>query len=148
MGGKDQPVRVFVREEASGTREAFMHLVMKEARVAKDALVQDSNGSVKESVKNDPAAVGYMSLGLVGTEVKALAIDGVQPTHAEVLAGRYNLVRPFLFVIRKDKPLRPEAQAFIDYVLSAPAQQKLEAEGLVRVGEQIAGEKATAAPAK
>lgn len=130
VGGRDMPVRPIVREEGSGTREAFMHSVMGKSRVSRKALVQESNGSVKELVHNDPGAVGFMSLGLVGHEVKAVAVDGVPPTPEAVTAGRYPLARPFLFVVKGD--VRPEMQAFIDFALSAQGQKLLESEGLVR----------------
>jgi len=131
LGGSDVPVRAIVREEGSGTREAFVHGVMGKVRIWRRALVQESNGSVKELVRGDPGAVGYMSLGLVGHEVKALRIDGVAPTSAEVTAGRYPLSRPFLFVVKGTPP--PAAQAFIDFALSPDGQKLLAGEGLVRV---------------
>lgn len=129
VGGQDRPVRVISREEGSGTREAFMKLVMGKARISRKALTQESNGSVKELVKHDPCGIGYMSLGLVGGELKALRISGVPATEAEVQKGRYPLVRPFLFVTKG--PPDPKARQFIDYVLSAEGQRKLEEEGLV-----------------
>jgi phosphate transport system substrate-binding protein len=133
LGGQDMPVRLIMREEGSGTREAFVNLVMKKSLVSRKALVQESNGAVKELVRYDPAAVGYMSLGLVGTELKSLAVEGVKPSAEQVGSGRYQLSRPFLFVFKIDAQLRPEAREFIDYVLSHRGQKILESEGLVRV---------------
>ena len=130
VGGLDGPVRPITREEGSGTRESFVHLVMDKERISRAALTQESNGAVKELVKGDPAAIGYMSLGLVGEELKALQIDDVEPTSENVLAGTYKLARPFLFVTKG--PVSPEAQRFIDYVLSSEGQRILESEGLVR----------------
>jgi phosphate transport system substrate-binding protein len=130
VGGKDGPVRPITREEGSGTRESFVNLVMGKERISPGALTQESNGAVKELVRGDPAAVGYMSLGLVGKELKAVSVDGAEPTAGNVLAGTYKVARPFLFVTRG--PVRPEAQAFIDFVLSPEGQKILETEGLVR----------------
>jgi len=130
LGGKDAPIRVITREEGSGTRESFVHLVMGKDRITTSALTQESNGAVKELVRNDPAAIGYMSLGLAGKEVKALAIDQVEANHQNVVDGKYKLARPFLFVTKG--PASPAAQRFIDFVLSAEGQKTLESEGLVR----------------
>lgn len=150
-GRPKQPIRLITREEGSGTREAFTKLVMEARdksvasgpggsgegvgheplRISPKALTQESNGAVKELVRHDPCAIGYMSLGLVGQDLKALDVEGVSPTIAEVTRGGYPLVRPFLFVV-KGRP-GPDAQAFIDYVLSAEGQRLLEAEGLVRI---------------
>lgn len=130
VGGKDGPVRPITREEGSGTRESFVNLVMGKTRISRAALTQESNGAVKELVRGDRAAIGYMSLGLVGSEIKAVSVDGEEPTVANVLAGKYKLVRPFLFVT-KGTPV-PEAQKFIDFVLSSEGQKTLEGEGLIR----------------
>jgi len=129
-GGNDRPIWLITREEGSGTREAFVKMVMHEARISRRAMNQESNGAVKELVKHDPCAIGYMSLGLVGGELKVLAVDGVTPSTAEVMSQRYPLVRPFLFVL-KGTPT-PGAQQFIDFVLSPRGQQSLEKLGLVR----------------
>ncbi len=135
VGGPDKPIRLITREEGSGTREAFENLVMhdkaaeREYRISRKALTQESNGAVHELVKHDPCAVGYMSLGLVGNDLKALHVDGAEPTVANVVDKKYKLVRPFLFVT-KGKP-SDKAQKFIDYVLSDNGQRLLMKEGLV-----------------
>jgi len=130
VGGLDGPVRPITREEGSGTRESFVGLVMGKTRITRKALTQESNGAVKELVKGDPAAIGYMSLGLVGDELKALPVDGCEPTTDNVLSGRYKLVRPFLFVTKGAES--DEAQHYINYVLSQEGQRLLESEGLIR----------------
>ena len=129
VGGQEGPIRPITREEGSGTRESFVRLVMGSERIAGRALTQESNGAVKELVKGDPAAIGYMSLGLVGKELKPVAMDGIQPTVENVLAGRYHLVRPLLFVTKGT--VNAAAQKFIDYVLSSHGQSLLASEGLV-----------------
>jgi phosphate transport system substrate-binding protein len=129
VGGRDHRVTLITREEGSGTREAFCHLVMGKTRIARTAITQESNGAVKELVRHDPSAIGYMSLGLVGAELRAVVVDGAEPTIAATLSGKYPLVRPFLFVVQGTPG--EHAQRFIDYVLSAPAQALLEKEGLV-----------------
>ncbi len=56
---------------------------MGKQEITPAALVQDSNGSVREIVAGDPYAMGYISAGLVDHRVKALAIDGVLPTRGQ-----------------------------------------------------------------
>lgn len=130
VGGKDGPVRPITREEGSGTRESFVRLIMGQERISRRALTQESNGAVKELVKGDPATIGYMSLGLVGKELKAVPVEGARPTAENVLAGRYTLARPLLFVTKG--ATGPAAQKFVDFVLSPEGQRLLETEGLVR----------------
>lgn len=130
VGGDDRPIRLITREEGSGTREAFAKLVMGKTKISPKAMTQESNGSVKELVIHDPCAIGYMSLGLVGHDLKGLCVDGVEPTAQQVIARKYPLVRPFLFVTKGEPDA--DAKAFIDFVLSAEGQGMLVKEGLVQ----------------
>jgi len=131
VGGADGPVWPITREEGSGTRDSFVHLVMDDASISRRALTQESNGAVRELVKGDPAAIGYMSLGMVGGELKTVRVDGIEPTVANVIAETYDLARPFLFVTKGE--IDADARRFFDYVMSAEGQDALEREGLVRV---------------
>jgi phosphate transport system substrate-binding protein len=126
------PIHIITREEGSGTRNAFEELVMgKHAEITPDALVQDSNGSVRELVADDPYSIGYISMGLVDPRVKALSVDGVAPTRENVKNRSYRLVRRFLLVTREIKP--GTCQDFVNFILSAQGQSLLESEGLVGV---------------
>jgi phosphate transport system substrate-binding protein len=131
VGGPDHRIVVVTREEGSGTRGAFQDLVLgKDAEVDPGALVQDSNGAVRQLVSSDPSAIGYISLGLVNEGVRAVPLGGAAPTAENVNAGKYKLVRPFLFVLRPGTEDGP-AKGFIQYVLSAEGQKSLAREGLL-----------------
>lgn len=129
VGGPDAPIRVISREEGSGTRRSFDQLVLRGEKLSPGALFQNSNGTCREAVASDPSAIGYVSIGLVDKKVKAVAYDGIAPTNADVKKGTYPLARP-IFLLTKGGPPAP-AKAFIEYMLSAPAQQTLEQEGLI-----------------
>jgi phosphate transport system substrate-binding protein len=132
VGGPALPITVVGREAGSGTFTAFEELVMKGKPTATLALRQGSNGAIRQIVAQDPNAIGYISLGIVDSTVKALAIDSVEPSVEHVEAGTYKLVRPFLFVWRKGQPLSPLGEAFVDYVMGAEGQNELLKAGLVK----------------
>ena len=134
VGGEDRPIVVVTREEGSGTRGAFEEMLMQKERISPLALRQDSNGAVRVIVSSDRAAIGYMSLGIVSDVAKPVALDGVRPTVEAAIAGKYPLVRPFLFVLNGQP--RPAAARFIDYVLSPEAQSILAREGLMPVRDE------------
>ena len=134
-GRGDHPIDVITREEGSGTRESFQKFVMGREDIHLAALVQDSNGAVRQVVATDRNAIGYISLGLVNDEVKALKIAGVEPNLVNVYDGKYTLVRPFLFVF--DGEPAGEAKSFLDFVLSPTAQKLLKKEGLVPVLQKL-----------
>ena len=129
LGGEDKPITVITREEGSGTRGAFEELVMKKDKIATTALVQDSTGAVREMVHGDANAIGYISLGQVNDQIKALKLAGVEATEANVVAGKYPLVRPFQFVF-KTAPAGA-VKDFLDFVLSADGQAMVRKEGLI-----------------
>lgn len=131
VGGPDRPIHFVSREEGSGTRGAFEEMVMGKLEIAPRALVQDSNGAVREIVASDPDALGYISLGLVDRRVRAVAVDGVLATYDTIVAKRYAVVRPFLFLSREEPA--GAARAFIDFVLGAEGQRLLGLEGLIPV---------------
>jgi len=130
LGGNATKIHVITREEGSGTRSAFEELVMgKELHITPKAIVQDSNGAVRQLVMDDPNAIGFISLGLVDGTVKALRLGGIAAMRENVIDGSYTLFRPFLFVAIEE----PEgaARQFIDYILSSDGQQLLTREGLI-----------------
>lgn len=129
VGGPPGRINVVSREEGSGTRGAFDELLLKGAVVSPRAIVQDSNGAVRQTISQDKMSIGYISLGIVDTSVKPVKVDGVQPSVATCKAGEYKLVRPFLFVYKGE--MAPDTKAFVDYVLSPAGQDILASEGLV-----------------
>jgi len=133
VGGSNSKIHLITREEGSGTRSAFTELVMKKTEITLKAIVQDSNGAVKQLVKDDENAIGFISLGLVDNNVKALQLDGVVASQANILNGSYSLSRPFLFVSLS----QPSGQAkeFLDFILSPEGQKMLSDEGLIPTAE-------------
>ncbi len=118
-------VQVVSREEGSGTRGAFAELVgfdssedeSKSDDTTDAALVVEDAEAVIEAVGNDPAAIGYISMGaldaLDGENV--LSVDGVAGTLANVKNGTYALSRPF--VLAWSGTLSELEQDFLTYVL-------------------------------
>jgi phosphate transport system substrate-binding protein len=135
LGGPNHPIDIVTREEGSGTRESFQKFVMGKEDISLGALVQDSNGAVRQVISSDPSAVGYISLGLVNDQVKAVRISGVEASLTNVHNGKYTLVRPFLFVFIEE-PVG-EAESFLKFVLSAQAQKLLLKEGLVPIVQKL-----------
>ena len=138
LGGPSHTIVLVTREEGSGTRESFQKFVMGKEDISLEALVQDSNGAVRQVVASNHNGIGYISLGLVNDQVKALKISGVEPNLTDVENGKYTLVRPFLFVFNEEPSGEPKS--FLEFVLSPFAQKLLLKEGLVPVLPKIAKE--------
>lgn len=129
LGGSKSRINIITREEGSGTRSAFTELLMDKAEITPKAIVQDSNGAVRQLVADDPNAIGFISLGLVNDKVKALHLDGITASRENIMNGSYTLSRPFLFVTN----VKPTGltKKFIDFTLSSEGQKLLSNEGLI-----------------
>ncbi|MFN2231009.1 MAG: phosphate ABC transporter substrate-binding protein [Anaerolineae bacterium] len=124
VGGPDALITVVSREEGSGTRAAFEELVMAEGDVEKAiferALLQQSNGQVRTTVSTTPNSIGYLSFGFLDQSIGTVAIDGVDPTVANVKNGSYPIFRPLNMLT--DGAPNELSQAFLDYILGADGQ--------------------------
>lgn len=129
LGGSKGKINIITREEGSGTRSAFTEQVMGESEITPKAIVQDSNGAVRQLVADDPNAIGFISLGLVNDKVKALHLDGIEATRENIINGSYRLSRPFLFVTNGEPT--GVSKSFIDFTLSSEGQKLLSNEGLI-----------------
>ncbi len=115
LGGPDAAIHVFTRDEASGTREVFWEKLLQKGDIADSANVVASNGAMKTAVAQDPLAVGYVSIGHLDAGLKALLLDGVQPSQENALSGKYPVVRK-LYMNTKGEP-GELVKAFIDFVM-------------------------------
>ncbi len=134
VDGVSATINVITREDGSGTRDAFISIVMggKEGTpILKTAVVQSSTEAVKQSVKGDPNAIGYISLADLSDDIKALQVDGVSPSNESILDGTYKIQRPFLFLTKGDA--EGATLDFINWVLSAEGQEIIKETGAVPV---------------
>lgn len=128
-GGQTGFITVVSREDGSGTRGAFTELLgieekgadgSKTDRTTVEAIVVNKTNIMLTTVAEDPQAIGYVSLGSLNPEVKAVAIDGAAATAENVKNGSYPVSRPF-FVAHKSSG-SALAQDFLAFVLSAEGQ--------------------------
>lgn len=103
LGGQDQTINLFTRDEASGTRDVFVEKLLNNSPVASSANVVASNGAMKTAVSNDANAIGYCSVGYMDDTVKAPQLNGVTPDKQSCVDGTYPVVRK-LFMNTKGEP--------------------------------------------
>lgn len=120
-------VRLYTREEASGTRQTFKELIMKDTPFSATAHVVTSNSAMKVAISKDPDAIGFCSIGHLDATIKALSFSGVQPTQAQAASGVYPVVRPLIMVTRKN-PSAP-VQRVLQLIQSAAFADKIRAHG-------------------
>lgn len=129
LGGEDHAITVVSREAGSGTRSSFEKIVGG-IQLTPNAIIQDSNGTIRETVANDPHAVGYLSHGLIDpAKIKPLLVNGADCTPEEIAARRYPLVRP-IFLLTREAPQGAVGE-FIAYILSPEGQAMILKDGLL-----------------
>lgn len=126
----DTAIRVFGPPPSSGTRDAFVELVMEEGCQDFDAIssLEDTDEDKMEEVcatmredgafveagendslivsrlDNDPNAVGifgYSFLDQNSDKVKSIAVNGVTATFDTIADGSYSVSRPLFFYVKK-----------------------------------------------
>lgn len=137
-------ISVVTREEGSGTRDAFTELTgvlvkdgdNKTDNTTTSAVTINSTEAVITNVKDNEAAIGYISLGSLNDTVKALKIGGVEATADNVKSGNYAVSRPFNIAYKGE--LSDVAQDFVDYIMSSDGQKIVSDNGYVTVSENAA----------
>ena len=132
ISNKSGKINVITREEGSGTLDSFKKTIMKNNSIKKDAIVQNSAGSIKQSVMHDENAIGFVSLIHIDKQVKNLSIDKITPSDESVMDGSYKLERPFI-LLTNQKP-NNHTTDFINWIKSNESQEIFNREKIIRVG--------------
>ncbi|WP_410082285.1 substrate-binding domain-containing protein [Ruminococcus sp.] len=144
-GGSSDKITVISREDGSGTRVAFIELTGIEEKdsngnktdnTKKDALICKSTDVVLTQVSGDKNAIGYISFGSLNDTVKALKVEGVEPSTATIESGDYKIVRPFNIAVKDG--LSDAAQDFENYILSSDGQDIIEKAGYIKIDKSAA----------
>ncbi len=123
VGGANAPIVVVSRDSSSGTFETWESLVMKKARVTPRALLQTSNGTVVQTVSKNKNAIGYIGIGYVDNQTKALVVDGKKATAEAAKNKTWPLSRE-LYFFTNGAP-QNDAKVFIDWIVNPQKGQKI-----------------------
>lgn len=132
----DHEIHLFTREAGSGTRSAFIDV----ANIVNDngddlltpmATVQNSTNATMQAVASDSHAVSYISLGSLNKTVKAIAVNGIEPTVENIQNSDYLLVRNFS--VTHGNELSELAQDFWNFMFTKQAQELVSEDGYVPI---------------
>ena len=119
-------INVYTRDASSGTREAFHGFIGITEDLTASAIEVSGNGDMAVKVGADTNGIGYVSLttDFAANNVKALSYNGVEATEENVIAGTYELARPFSYVTRATGDFASDKQeqivlAFVDYMVNS-----------------------------
>jgi len=141
--GVGNEIAVVSREDGSGTRGAFIELFGIEEKDANgnkvdnttdEAIVVNSTSIVMTTVAGNKNSIGYISLGSLNDTVKAVKVDGIEPTVENIKNNTYKVFRPFN-IATKENP-GELTQDFISFILSSDGQKVIEENGYIASSEE------------
>lgn len=140
LGGPAGAVRLYARDDNSGTFDTFKELVLSSQgkQLAGAAQRFESSDELSERVSQDPQAIGFIGLPYI-RQAKALHIadQGSQamPASRELISTEdYPLSRRLFFYLRPDES-NPWARALVEFAQSAEGQAIVTANGFI--GQQV-----------
>ena len=134
-------IHVVSREVGSGTRGAFTEITKILAKNDKgeevdstyeEATIVNSTEGVITAVNGDPFAIGYISLGSLNDEVKAVKVDGVEATPENINKGDYKIARPFMLAYHEAN-LSEVAKDFLTFIMSKDGQEIVKEDGCIPI---------------
>ncbi|MCL1898119.1 MAG: substrate-binding domain-containing protein [Micrococcales bacterium] len=141
VGGVDQAITPYQRPVDSGSQTLFLQLAMGET-IPLDAPAELRPGAMDELIEvvsaynNSEKALGfsvfyYAQEMYAKDNVRLLAIDQVEPTHASIADESYPYLTYYYAVVRSDEPEDSTARQLIEWCLTDEGQQVFSAASFV-----------------
>ncbi len=135
LGGNDSPIRLYARDDRSGTWDTFKSLVLgKRYQLHESARRYESNDQLSDDVSRDRAGIGFSGLASV-RDSKLLAVsDGsapaLKPDQLTVASEDYPLSRRlFMYTLGEQTP--EFANGLIEFALSSDGQALVAESGFI-----------------
>ena len=133
VGGPDSPIVAISRDTSSGTYETFHGLVMNKEEMGSKVEYVNSNPQAHSRVKTTIGAIGYVGIGFLDSNVKALKVDGIMPSRQTIVTGQYPVARPLFMFTNGYPKLGSMTYKFCTFYLTETGQEIIEAKGFIPV---------------
>ncbi|MGE3802132.1 MAG: phosphate ABC transporter substrate-binding protein [Candidatus Kapaibacterium sp.] len=146
VGGKDGKIKLYGRENSSGTYEFFKDHVLDKGDFAAETQSAPGTALVVDNVKADVNGIGYGGAGYTsGVKTAKLVAEGgeaVEPTEENIFSGKYPLSRD-LYMYMQNEP-SGAVKEYIDWILSAEGQKYVVEQGYFPMNKAAAANNAEA----
>lgn len=143
VGGKDEPITAFQRNEGSGSQSMLIRFMGETPIMEPD--IEEVNGfmgGIIEQVadyRNKPGSIGfsfrYYVEGIIqNPNIKMIRIDSIAPTVENISSGLYPITAP-LYAVTYAGNDNPNVAVLLDWVLSEEGQELIEKTGYVGILE-------------
>lgn len=143
VGGKDEAIAAFQRNEGSGSQSMLKRFMDgKEIVEAPTEMVNDLMSGIIEQVsdyKNKTNSMGfsfrYYVEGIIqNPDIKLISIDGVAPTVENIKSGAYPVITP-IYAVTYEGNENENVDKLLQWILSDEGQEIIEKTGYVGIGE-------------
>jgi phosphate transport system substrate-binding protein len=127
VGGADQAIILYVRDEGDSSTKALRQAIFGDTQFPETAQVLTSQADMQAAVAGTLGSVGFGSWPsalAAGADVRAIALDGVRPSDPS-----YPLVGPIGIGYLSER--QADVQPLIDWLLSEPGQVALQEYGVI-----------------
>lgn len=119
----DEELALFGPGTQSGTFDFFTEFVNGEEGASRtDYQASEDDNVLVQGVSGNPNALGYFGFSYYEQNqdvLKALAVDGVEPSADTIVSGEYPLSRPlFIYVSTQAMEEKPEVEEFVNFYLA------------------------------
>ncbi|WP_372866461.1 substrate-binding domain-containing protein [Pseudomonas sp.] len=136
VGGNSGPIKLYARDDNSGTYDTFKELVLSAngTVLAPSALRFESSDALSDAVSHDPDGIGFIGLPYI-RQAKAVAIaagesQAMLPSTTLIATEDYPLSRRLFLYNRPDVP-NPWAKALISFAQSPRGQAIVAQSGFI-----------------
>lgn len=135
VGGDDAKIVALSRDSSSGTHEFFKEHVIRggeknNLEYGPETLYMPSNEAIKQEVKSNKYAIGYIGMGYMDDSVHSLAIDGITPSKENVSNKTYPIAREVYWYVPSERT--GTMKELVDFAISADGQSVVENEGFIK----------------
>ena len=133
-GGPDLAVAARTRPDSEVDAEVARNGIacLKALKMPDTIKIMPTGGDMAKELAATTGAIGMTTTTVVeqsGDKIKALSLDDVAPTEANVTAGKYRLVREVYLVAKGDAS--PATKAFLSFVKSPDGAKVIKANGAI-----------------
>lgn len=143
VGGNDEEINIFIRNDNSGSGSYFSEF-MGDTPAADGEYVYklgSMGGVIAElaSYDNGPAAIGFSVFSYVAemnsdnTDIKMIAVDGIPADRENIKNDSYPLLSSTYFMYSADEPEDSEVRKVAEFITSEKGQDAVESVGYIRV---------------
>ena len=134
VGGSNKPIRVLVRQPGETSLSVIQKHMPEFAGLnfptSAKCLCHDYE--MTRLLAKHPTSIGFLTKGNLvplGPTVRAIAVDGINPTVENVKAGRYNMSTEYAFAY-EERRLNSLAREFLDFVFSPAGHEIVVSNGM------------------